>query len=45
MKKFNLLNQGETYVSPECEALQFELEQNILNASTESLPDMQGEDW
>ncbi len=35
----------KVYVAPECEALQFELEQNILNNSTNALPDMDGENW
>ncbi len=37
------------YVAPECEVLQFELGQNILNPSTpygtDPLPDMEGENW
>ncbi len=44
MKNENFLNQGGFYVPPQCETLNFEIEQNILQGSG-YVPDVQGEDW
>ena len=45
MKKENRTLRKENYISPDIEVVNIETEQNILQAGSNNLPDMPGEDW
>lgn len=45
MEKEIRLLEKETYISPDIEVVEIETEQNILQAGSNELPGMPGEDW
>ena len=45
MKKENNQLEKETYIAPDIEVVQIEMEQNILASGSGDLPGMGGEDW
>lgn len=45
MEKEIKLEEKETYIAPDIEVLNIETEQNILQAGSNDLPGMPGEDW
>lgn len=45
MKKEIKTIEKVNYVSPDIEVVNIETEQNILQAGSNNLPDMPGEDW